>query len=79
LQRDVEHLYLELDTPSKDLSSHYADIQHVILMLRDAGMDVYEIQDFTKREGGKIVEADENRIARIGKIGDAMLYAVKRR
>ena len=76
LYREVKHLYLELDTPSNDLSLQYADIQHVILMLRDAGMDVYEIQDFTKRDGGKMVEADENRIAGRDIV---MLYGVKKR
>jgi hypothetical protein len=60
-----------------DLSLLYTDIQHVILMLRDAGMDVDEIQDFTKRYGGKMLNADENRIAGSGDRA-AMLYAVKR-
>jgi len=78
LQREVEHLYLELDTPPGDLSSLHADIQHVVLLLRDAGMDVYEIQDFRKRDGGKMVKADEDQIARRDKC-DTMLYAVKRR
>jgi len=78
LRREVEHLYLEMDTLLNDLSSRYEDVKHVILMLRDAGMDVYEIQDFKKRNGGKMLSADENRIARKGN-RLAMLYAVKRR
>jgi len=78
LHKDVEHLYLEVDAPWGDLSSEYADLQHVILTLRDACMEVYEVQDFMKRDGGKMIKADENRIA--GKGGRfAMLYAVKRR
>jgi FkbM family methyltransferase len=78
LHKDVEHLYLEVDAPWGDLSSEYANIQHVILTLRDAGMDVYEVQDFMKRDGGKMIKADENQIA--GKGGRfAMLYAAKRR
>ncbi len=78
LRRDVEHLYLELDSLGDDLSSKYEDIQHVILTLREAGMDVYEIQDYFKRTGGKMLQADVNRIARKG-ITLAMLYAVKRK
>jgi FkbM family methyltransferase len=78
LHREVEHLYLEVDTPWGDLSSEYRDIQHVILTLRDAGMDVYEVQDLMKRDGGKMIKADENRIAERGGMF-AMLYAVKRR
>ena len=78
LHREVEHLYLEVDTPWGNLSSEYRDIQHVILTLRDAGMDVYEVQDFRKRDGGKMIKADENRIAERGG-SFAMLYAVKRR
>lgn len=78
LHRDVEHLYLELDNPLGDLSSWYVDIRHIILMLRDAGMSVYEIQDFRQRHGSKIVKAEDNWIARSGN-KEAMLYAVKRR
>ena len=63
LRKDVKHLYLALDPPFNDLSSLHTDIQHVILMLRDAGMDLYEILDFTKRDGGKIIKADKNRIS----------------
>ncbi|MFC2039441.1 FkbM family methyltransferase [Chloroflexota bacterium] len=78
LQKEVEHLYLELDTTSVDLSSHCADIEHVILMLRDAGMDVYEIQGHGQRGSGKMTEAAENQIARI-RYRQAWLYAVRRR
>lgn len=81
LRRDVEHLYLELDNISKALSSQYANIQHVIFMLRDVGMDVYEIQGFRKRDGGKMIKVDENWIARRQDTlsVEIMLYAVKRR
>ncbi len=79
LQRDIEHLYMELDTPSYvDLVTVYSDIQHVISMLRDIGMDVYEIRDFRKRDGGNIIAADENQIINNG-YKTAMLYAVKRK
>jgi len=78
LRRDVEHLYLALDPPFNDLSSLHADIHHVILMLRDAGMDVYEIQDSKKRDGGKMIKADDDWIS--GSIGrTTMLYAFKSR
>jgi FkbM family methyltransferase len=76
LYRDVEHLYIELDTTSKNLCTQYEDIKHVISMLYDAGMDVYEIQDFTRREGGRMIKANEDLIA---KKYCAMLYGVKRR
>ena len=79
LYRDIQHLYLDLDTPSgEDLAPYFPDIQYVLSMLRDIGMDVYEIQDYTKRYGGNMTEADENLITRNGK-KTAMLYAVKRR
>ncbi len=78
LQRDVKHLYLELDTPSGDLSSQYEDVRYVVSMLRDIGMDVYEIENFRGRDGGRMIEADENKIARTNN-REAMLYAVKRR
>ena len=80
LRKDVKHLYLALDPPFNDLSSLHTDIQHVILMLRDAGMDVYEILDFTKRDGGKIIKADKNRISATASRGrPTMLYAFKSR
>ena len=79
LQRDIEHLYMELDTPSHvDLVTVYSDIQHVISMLRDIGMNVYEIEDFIKRDGGRMIKADENQIINNG-YKTAMLYAVKRK
>lgn len=78
LSRDVEHLYLELDPPpaSNDLSALCADVRHVISMMHDAGMDVYEIQNHRIRDGGQMVKADENRICAAH---EAMLYGVKRR
>ena len=78
LSRDVEHLYLELDPPpaSNGLSSLCADVQHVISMMHDAGMDVYEIQNHRTRDGGQMVKADENRICAAN---EAMLYGVKSR
>lgn len=76
LRKDVEHLYLELDTPTWDLAIYYEDIRHVIALLRDAGMNVYEITNFRKRDGSEIVKADEESIAYRGEV-DAMLYAVK--
>ncbi len=79
LQRDIEHLYVELDTPSHvDLVTAHSDIRYVISMLRDIGMDVYEIRDFRKRDGGNIITADENQIINTG-YKTAMLYAVKRK
>ena len=78
LYRDVEHLYLALDKApgKKDLSSQCADVQHVISMMHDAGMDVYEIQNSGSHHGGQMVKADENRICRAN---SAMLYGVKSR
>jgi hypothetical protein len=78
LSRDVEHLYLELDRPpdSNDLSPLCADVKHVVSMMRDVGMDVYEIQNHRMREGGQMVKADENRICAAH---EAMLYGVKSR
>jgi FkbM family methyltransferase len=75
LYRDVQHLYLELDTTTKDLSSQYANIKHVISILHDAGMDVYEIEDFDKRAGGTMITANEDRIANLNCV---MLYGVKK-
>jgi FkbM family methyltransferase len=75
LYRDVEHLYLEVDATSKNLSTQHEDIKHVISILYEAGMDVYEIQDFTRREGGRMIKANEDLIA--NKFS-AMLYGIKR-
>jgi FkbM family methyltransferase len=76
LYRDVKHLYLELDSLFGGLSSQYADIQHVILILRDAGMDIYEIENFRRREGGRMIKTNELQLA---EKHEAMLYGVKRR
>jgi FkbM family methyltransferase len=75
LYRDIEHLYLELDTASGDIASQSADVEHVIGTIRNAGMNVYEIQHFTKRSYVELIKADEDRIA--SRTGDVMLYAVK--
>ena len=78
LRKEVEHLYLEIDSPlTRKLSSRYTDIQHVILLLQDVGMDVYEIKNFRKRDGGKMIKADAHQIVQSGNKW-AMLYAVKR-
>ncbi len=78
LRNDVEHLYMELDTPADGLSRQPEDVRHVIRTLRKIGMDVFEIQGFRGYNGSRIVPADEEQIAGRGALS-TMLYATKRR
>lgn len=73
LYRDVEHLYLELDSNPQSPQSRHEDVHHVISVLRDAGMDLYEIEDFDRRDG-KVIGVDENQISRKRR---AMIYGFK--
>ena len=74
LYRDVGHLYLELDVNPQGPSSRYEDVHHVISVLRDAGMDVYEIQNFDQRDGSKIIKVDESQVSRRKRV---MIYGFK--
>jgi hypothetical protein len=69
----VEHLYLEVDTNPQSPQSRYEDIHHVISVLRDAGMDLYELQEFDQRDG-KVIRLDEHQISRNRR---AMVYGFK--
>ena len=54
-----------------------AGFLYQFLSLQDVGMDVYEIKNFRKRDGGKMIKADAHQIVQSGNKW-AMLYAVKR-
>jgi len=73
LYRDVEHLYLELDANPQSPQSRYEDVHHVISVLRDAGMDLYELQEFDQHDG-KVIRLDEHQISREKR---AMVYGFK--
>lgn len=73
LYRDVEHLYLELDTNLQSPHSRNEDIHHVISLLHDVGMDIYEIQNFDHRNGN-VIKIDENQVSRRRR---TMLYGCK--
>ena len=74
--KDVQHLYLELDTLEGNLNSQYEDITYVIQLLKNMDMHVFEIDHFRSKDGGQIIRADEFGISRASKRW-AMLYAVK--
>jgi len=76
IRKDVQHLYLELDTLEANLNSQYEDIKYVIQLLKNMDMQVFEIDNFRSKDGGQIIQADEFNISRAGKMC-AMLYAVK--
>jgi len=75
LRKDIEHLYLEIDTHTWDISNRYEDLLHVFSLLKEAGMNIYEIQNFKEFHKSNIVIADAKRIA--SHKDDAILYAVK--
>lgn len=74
--KDVQHLYLELDTLEENLNSQYEDIKYVIQLLKNMDMHVFEIDHFRSKDDGQVIQADEFGISRAGKRW-AMLYAVK--